>query len=137
MSEFELGYVYGEWLEVVHKGRREQLSILVVNEILVERCPDSVYGGTYNHPFHDSRIDLVAAVMNDDIPEKPHGPALGIHLHLDGMDGIRMGDLNIKILSAGALGHLGLVVCDLLQARLHPVGEEKNPLVGEVGDVFE
>ena len=66
--------------QIVHERRVQQLALLVVDELLVERVADAVRDAAVNLSFDEQRIDDRAAIVDDEVALDLDRRRLGIDL---------------------------------------------------------
>src|SRR5262249_57939979 len=108
----ELGNLRGGGHEEVHEASGEQLAVLVVRELLVERAPDALGDAAVDLPLDDGRVHDRAAVVLDDVLLE--GDLAGLDVHLD----------DRRVAAARERGLWRRVVAARLEPRLLAVAED-------------
>src|SRR5262249_24858582 len=76
----DLGHLVRRRQEIIHEGLGDELALVVIGELLVERGADAVGDAAHGHAAHDLRVDHGAAVVADDV-----APDLGLaEIRIDG-----------------------------------------------------
>ena len=73
MDDLDLGHLVRRRQQIVHEGLRDELPLVVVGELLVQRRTDAVGNAAHGHAAHDLRIDHGAAIVADEV-----APDLGL-----------------------------------------------------------
>src|SRR5262249_25834392 len=80
VHDLDLGHLVRRRQEIIHEGLGDELALVVIGELLVERGADAVGDAAHGHAAHDLRVDHGAAVVADDV-----APDLGLaEIRIDG-----------------------------------------------------
>ncbi len=101
MHRVDARQIGGRGHEVVHERASQQLSFGVIGHLLEQRAAHALRHAAVNLTLDDRRIDDLAAVVRDDVPEQPNVAGARIDLHLRNVDGARVGDGRHVVVRAG------------------------------------
>ena len=102
------------WHQEVHERRVEQLPVLVVGHLLVQRARHTLRDATGDLPLDDARVDQRPAVVDDGVTHDADVGRVRIDLDLHGMHPVREGRADRR------------VVVRALESRHLPVGDGRT-----------
>ena len=85
MVYFERGHSIGARYRVVQETGAEQLAIGIINASFAERAADALRRAAHKLAVNHSRIDDMAAVFNDPVPQRRDGAGFRIYLDQAGL----------------------------------------------------
>src|SRR5499433_2416068 len=149
VTDHDVGHLRGHGDEVVHHAAREELALLVVDEMLVQRGPDALHDGAADLLVDEPRVDDAATVLHAPVLEQAHEARLHVHLHVRKLDAVGEGEalvsrhvvsghrqLGLEVLGQGVgteVGdspQLGQLEPDLARGRVDDLAEADVEVIG-------
>src|SRR5258706_12210706 len=111
-KDFDRGHFACGRHEIIGEGHGERLSVLAVEEFLVQGAAQSLRVAAHDLAFDHHRVDRASDVISDEEPLHEHGAGFAIDAHLRCMDPIGIGHV-VGVVPAFGAQAAGLLMRDL------------------------